>query len=158
MVIMALSCTAAMAQGQPAPPAASSPQASSAAPATPAPASAPQTGVVQRIVVQGAERIEESTILSYLTIAPGDRVDAQRIDDALKTLFRTDLFSDVQIELQGTDLIVKISENPIINQVVFEGNHNLKEEKLRDEVQVRPRGVFTRSRAEADVQRIVELY
>jgi outer membrane protein insertion porin family len=131
-----------------------------AAPATrPTPTPAPvQTGLVQRIVVQGAERIEESTILSYLPIAPGDQVDAQKIDDALKTLFRTDLFSDVQIQLQGTDLIVRVSENPIINQVVFEGNHNLKEDKLRDEVQVRPRGVFTRARAEADVQRIVELY
>ncbi|HUO22980.1 MAG TPA: outer membrane protein assembly factor BamA [Caulobacteraceae bacterium] len=132
-----------------------------AQPGAAAPAAAPapvQTGVVQRIVVQGAERIEQSTILSYLPIAPGDTVDAQKIDDALKTLFRTDLFSDVQIQLQGTDLIVKVSENPIINQVVFEGNHNLKEDKLRDEVQVRPRGVFTRARAEADVQRIVELY
>src|SRR6185312_4429680 len=47
---------------------------------------------------------------------------------------------------------------PIINQVVFEGNHNLKEDKLRDEVQVRPRGIFTRAKVQADVQRIVELY
>ena len=83
---------------------------------------------------------------------------SREFDDALKTLFKTDLFADVQIQLQGTDLIVRVSENPIINQVVFEGNHELKEEKLRDEVQVRPRGVFTRSRAQADVQRIVELY
>ena len=62
------------------------------------------------------------------------------------------------MSLQGADLIVKVIENPIINQVVFEGNHNLKEDKLRDEVQVRPRGVFTKSKVQADVQRIVELY
>src|SRR5579872_5009169 len=155
----------AMAQDQPAkspPPAAAPAQASAqAAPAQAAPAQAAptaQTGVVQRIVVQGAERIEESTILSYLPIQPGDQVTPQKIDDALKTLFRTELFSDVQIQLQGTDLIVRVSENPIINQVVFEGNHSIKEDKLRDEVQVRPRGVFTRSKAQADVQRIVELY
>ena len=49
-------------------------------------------------------------------------------------------------------------ENPIINQVVFEGNPALKEDKLRDEVTVRPRGIFTRAKAQADVQRIVELY
>lgn len=144
------------------PSAATAPAAAPATPTptpTPAPApAAPTSGVVQRIIVRGAERIEESTILSYLPIAPGDRVDSARIDDALKTLFKTDLFADVQIQLQGTDLIVRVSENPIINQVVFEGNHELKEEKLRDEVQVRPRGVFTRSRAQADVQRIVELY
>lgn len=123
-----------------------------------APAPASQTGVVQRITVQGAERIEESTILSYLPIAPGDTVDAAKLDAAVKALARTDLFADVQIQLQGSDLVVRVIENPIINQVVFEGNHNLKEDKLRDEVQVRPRGVFTKSKVQADVQRIVELY
>ena len=132
----------------PAPPAA-------AAPPAPAPV---QSFVVGRIVVQGSERIEQSTVLSYLPIAVGETVDAARIDDALKTLLRTDLFADVQIQQQGNDLIVRVVENPIINQVVFEGNHNLKEDKLRDEVQVRPRGVFTRAKAQADVQRIVELY
>jgi outer membrane protein insertion porin family len=117
-----------------------------------------QTGVVQRIDVVGAERIEQSTILAYLPIAVGDTVDPAKIDGALKALFRTDLFADVQIELRGTDLVVRVIENPIINQVVFEGNHALKEDKLRDEVQVRPRGVFTRAKVQADVQRIVELY
>jgi outer membrane protein insertion porin family len=117
-----------------------------------------QTGVVSRIVISGAERIDQSTILSYLPINPGQTVDPSKIDAAVKALFRTDLFSDVQVELRGSDLLVRVIENPIINQVVFEGNHALKEDKLRDEVQVRPRGVFTKSKVQADVQRIVELY
>ncbi|MDB5461426.1 MAG: bamA [Caulobacteraceae bacterium] len=121
-------------------------------------APAAQSGVVQQIVIQGAERIDQSTILSYLPIAPGDSVDPAKIDNALKALFRTDLFADVQIELKGSNLLVRVIENPIINAVVFEGNHALKEDKLRDEVQVRPRGVFTKSKVQADVQRIVELY
>ena len=123
--------------------------------APPAPAPLP---VVSRIIVQGNERIEPSTILSYLPIQVGEPVDNARIDLAVKTLFRTDLFADVAMEMQGADLIVKVSENPIINQVVFEGNHSLKEDKLRDEVTIRPRGIFTRSRVEQDVQRIIELY
>jgi len=85
-------------------------------------------------------------------------VDSARIDLAVKTLFRTDLFADVSMEMQGSDLVVKVSENPIINQVVFEGNHALKEDKLRDEVTVRPRGIFTRSKVEQDAQKIIELY
>ena len=121
-------------------------------------AQAAQTGVVQRIVVQGNERIEQGTVLSYLPIQPGDSVDPQKLDLALKTLARTDLFADVKIELQGGDLVVKVVENPIINQVVFEGNSALKEDKLKDEVQIRPRGIFTRSKVQADVQRIIELY
>jgi outer membrane protein insertion porin family len=121
-------------------------------------AQAQTTGVVQRIVVQGNERIEQGTVLSYLPIQPGETVDPARLDLALKTLARTDLFADVKIELQGGDLVVKVVENPIINQVVFEGNSALKEDKLKDEVQIRPRGIFTRSKVQADVQRIIELY
>ena len=131
------------------------------APAPQAPVPQTRTGnfLVQRIVVQGNERIEETTILSYLTIAPGQTMTAAQQDAALKTLFNTGLFADVNIDPQANgDLVVRVTENPIINQVVFEGNHNLKEDKLRDEVQVRPRGIFTKAKVQADVQRIVELY
>jgi outer membrane protein insertion porin family len=117
-----------------------------------------QSAVVGRILIQGNERIDPETILSYLPIQTGDTVDSAKIDVALKALFRTDLFSDVKIDLQGTDLIVRVIENPIINRVLFEGNSNLKEDKLQDEIQIRPRGVFTRAKVEEDVGRIVELY
>ncbi len=76
---------------------------------TGAPQAAPaQTGVVGRIVVEGAERIEQSTIISYLPIAVGDTVDAAKLDLAVKTLARTDLFADETIELRGTDLVVRV--------------------------------------------------
>ena len=117
-----------------------------------------QSGVVQSIAVEGNERIEQGTVLSYLPIQPGDTVDPARIDLALKALFRTDLFADVKIELVGSQLVITVVENQIINQVVFEGNSNLKEDKLKDEVTVRPRGIFTRGKVQADVQRIIELY
>jgi len=117
-----------------------------------------QGGVIQRILVQGNERIEQSTVVSYLPVQPGEPVDSAKIDLALKALFRTDLFSDVKIDFQNGDLIVTVVENPIINRVIFEGNKGLKEDKLRDEVTVRPRGIFTRAKVQGDVQRIVELY
>src|SRR5580704_9394879 len=117
-----------------------------------------QSGVVGRIVVQGNERIEQDTILSYLPIQVGDTVDQARLDLALKTLTRTDLFSDVRLDLQGDTLVVQVVENPIINQVEFEGNSSLKKDKLEDEVEVRPRGTFTKAKVQEDVGRIIELY
>jgi outer membrane protein insertion porin family len=140
--------------------AATPPPPPAAAPAAPpaGQALATQSGYVSRILVQGNERIDPETILSYLPISVGQTVDAATIDLALKALFRTDLFSDVKIDLKGGDLIVHVIENPIINQVLFEGNSNLKEDKLKDEVQIRPRGVFTKAKVEEDVGRIVELY
>jgi outer membrane protein insertion porin family len=149
------------AQAAPPPPATSTvqppPPSTSPTPAAPGPV-VPESGVVQRIVVQGNERIETETILAYLPIQVGDTVGAAQIDNTIKTLFRTDLFADVRVELRGGDLNVAVVENPIINQVVFEGNSNIKDDKLRDEVQVRPRGIYTKAKVEADVQRIVELY
>src|SRR5690606_13428741 len=104
-------------------------------------------------------RIDPTTILSYLPIQPGDTVDDAVIDLGVRTLFRTDHFSDVQIGLQpnGT-LLVEVVENPIINQIVFEGNSSMNEERLREEITIRPRGVYTRARVQGEVQRLVELY
>jgi outer membrane protein insertion porin family len=117
-----------------------------------------QSVVLTSISVQGNERIDSETVLSYLPISVGDTIDPQKLDVALKTLFRTDLFSDVKLDLDGSTLVVRVVENPVINQVLFEGNSNLKTDKLQDEVQIRPRGVFTRAKVEEDVGRIVELY
>ncbi len=118
-----------------------------------------QSGVViSRIAVEGNHRIEAETVRSYMQIAPGDRYDPERIDQSLQTLFRTGLFSDVNINLRGKILVVAVEENPIINRVGFEGNSELDDDALRKEVQLRPRVVFTRARAQSDAQRIIALY
>ncbi len=114
--------------------------------------------MVQRILVQGNERIEQATVISYLPVQVGETITPEKIDLALKALFRTDLFADVKIDYQNGDMVITVVENPIINRVIFEGNSGLKEDKLRDEVSIRPRGIFTRAKVQSDVQRIVELY
>ncbi len=122
-------------------------------------ATAPETGVVNRILVRGNQRIDQTTVLSYLPIQPGDTIDPVLLDVAIRTLTRTQLFADVQIGLQANgDLIVEIVENPIINQVVFEGNGAISEDKLREEVTIAPRGIYTRARVQEDVGSIIELY
>lgn len=118
----------------------------------------PSGVAIRRIVVEGNQRIEPATISSYLLVRPGDTFDPERIDLSLKTLFATGLFADVQIEQRDADLVVSVIENPVINRVIFEGLRTLDEEDLEEEVQARPRSVFTAARAQADVQRIIEVY
>lgn len=131
-----------------------------AVPAAEAPAAAQEPQLtISRILVRGNQRIDQTTVLSYLPIQPGDTVDASVLDVAVRTLTRTQLFADVQLGVQPNgDLIVEIVENPIINQVVFEGNGAITETKLREEVTLRPRGIYTRARIQEDVGKIVELY
>lgn len=113
---------------------------------------------IRRVIVQGNERIEARTIESYLLLEAGQPFDPVRVDLSLKTLFATGLFADVVIARDNDDLVVEVVENPIINQVLFEGNRAVDDDKLREEIQAAPRGVFTAARVQADVQRILEVY
>jgi outer membrane protein insertion porin family len=115
-------------------------------------------GVVTAIRVEGNQRIEEGTIRSYMLIQPGSPYDPDSVDRSLKSLYATGLFADVSIRREGSTLVVKVRENPIVNRIAFEGNHKLTDENLRSELQLRPRAVFTPALAQADRQRILDLY
>ncbi|HEY5047137.1 MAG TPA: outer membrane protein assembly factor BamA [Rhizomicrobium sp.] len=122
-------------------------------------APAPQPGaVIRRIAVLGTQRIEPATVLSYVSVREGDVYDPQAADRSLKTLFATALFADVKFNWDGSTLTINVVENPIINQIIFEGNDKVSEKDLTKEVQLKPRTVFTRAKVQGDVQRIIELY
>ena len=118
----------------------------------------PYQGVISAIVVEGNQRVEARTVQSYLLVEPGDPFDPDRIDLSLKTLFATGLFADVAFDVRGNTLVVRVVENPVINRVLFEGNSAIDDDKMREEIQAKPRGIFTAARVQADVQRIIELY
>ncbi len=122
------------------------------------PVRAQNAGVISRVVVEGNQRIEPSTVESYLAIRAGEPYDRQKVDDSIKSLYATGLFEDVAIELQGDQLVVRVSENPIINRIAFEGNKRLDTKVLESEIQLRPRVVYSRARVQNAVNRILELY
>ncbi|HWK47877.1 MAG TPA: outer membrane protein assembly factor BamA [Stellaceae bacterium] len=115
-------------------------------------------GTVQEVRVEGTERIEPETVRSYLVLQAGDTFENAKIDQSLKALFATGLFADVTLRRDGNALIVRVVENPIINRVAFEGNSKYDDKALTDEVQLKPRTVYTRTRVQADVKRILDLY
>ncbi len=110
------------------------------------------------IRVEGTERVEAETVRSYMGLAPGDPFAADKIDKALKNLFATGLFADVNLRREGNTLVVKVVENPIINQIAFEGNDHIEDKDLTAEIQLKPRTVLTQSRVQSDVTRILDLY
>ncbi len=125
---------------------------------TPPAAAEVRQDTIRSIFVEGNVRIEPATILSYLTVGPGDPFDPAMIDTSLKVLFATGLFADVRFERRGDILVVVVRENPIINRVVFEGNRSVSEDRLSEEIQAQPRAIFTRARVQTDVQRMVQIY
>ncbi|MBX6367510.1 MAG: outer membrane protein assembly factor BamA [Rhodospirillales bacterium] len=114
--------------------------------------------IIREVQIEGTQRIEPETVRSYLAIQPGDPYDPERVDRSLKTLFATGLFADVTLRREGDALIVRVVENPIINRIAFEGNNKLDDETLQQEIQLRPRVVYTRTKVQSDVKRILDLY
>jgi outer membrane protein insertion porin family len=139
------------------------------APAPAAPAPAPQAIVapapvqivrtIRSLRVEGAQRLEPETVLSYTRLRSGDTYTNETVDQAIKDLLASELLADVSIEgVETGDLVIRIRENPVINRVIYEGNKRLKQDKISKEVKLAPRQIFTRTAVRADVARIIELY
>ena len=113
---------------------------------------------IRSISVSGSQRLEPDTIRSYVKLRPGAVYSTESLDQAIRDLFETELFQDVQIRDNNGDLTIEVRENPVINRIVLDGNKRLKEDKITKEIKVAPRQIFTRSKVRADVNRIIELY
>ena len=121
-------------------------------------ASAESAATASSIVVEGNRRVEADTIRSYFKLTPGERLDAAKIDAALKALYASGLFQDIRISQSGGRLVVTVVEAPVIDRLAFEGNNKVKDEQLQQEIQSKARSALSRAAVQADVQRILEIY
>lgn len=113
---------------------------------------------IGEVAVTGLARIEPLTVESYLDVSVGEMLTAEKRNQSLKNLYASGLFADVSIAQQGNVLNVNVRENPQINQIAFEGNKRIKDEDLQKEIQLRPRSIYTRSKALEDTDRMLNLY
>lgn len=113
---------------------------------------------VNKVVIEGNARVETETVRSYLGIREGDTHDDARIRGAVKALYATGLFDNVEVNYDGGTVRVKVSENPIVNKVAFEGNENIDDDKLKPQLSLRPRAVYTPGKVQADVNEILAAY
>ncbi len=126
---------------------------------TTAAAQAFAAATVRDIKVEGLERVEVETVLSYVDLNKGSTASDAKLDKSLKQLYATGLFEDVSLNIKDNGLLViKVVENPVINKVLFDGNDKVDDSMLETEVQLKPRSTFSRSRVQEDVQRILEVY
>ncbi|MDB5543252.1 MAG: outer membrane protein assembly complex, YaeT protein, partial [Hyphomicrobiales bacterium] len=107
----------------------------------------------QAVVVKGNSRVDAETIRSYFT-----STDQNGVNEGVKSLNATGLFSDVRVSRQGSTVVVTVAENNIINRVAFEGNSKLKSDQLSTEVQTRARSAYNSATVNADIERIRDIY
>ena len=118
----------------------------------------PQASVIRSIAVTGNQRLEPETVVSYVKLRVGEPYDRERLDEALRDLYATDLFADATIRDNQGNLTIEVRESPVVNRIVLEGNKRLKDDKITPEIRLAPRQIFSRAKARADVARIIELY
>jgi outer membrane protein insertion porin family len=90
----------------------------------------PAAFTVGDIRVEGLQRISEGTVFNYLPVNIGDRLDQQRVEEALRALYGTGFFSDVELRREGGTLVVAVQERPSIESFTIEGNKDIKTEDL----------------------------
>lgn len=113
---------------------------------------------IRDIRVEGNERVETSTVLSYLGLREGQQYDPAAASEALRALYATNLFDNVRIGWDDGILVVDVAENPIVNRIVFENNDALDNDRLEEVIALRPRAVFTASKVQQDVKAIQAAY
>ncbi|MBP5215871.1 MAG: outer membrane protein assembly factor BamA [Alphaproteobacteria bacterium] len=114
---------------------------------------------VKNIEVDGLQRVEKATVLSYLNIHKNSKVSQDTLDNSFKNLYNTGLFSDIDFDTtKANTLKITVKENPIIGKRAFDGNSKIDDKILESEVQLGPRSVYDKAKVQQDVQRILDVY
>lgn len=111
-----------------------------------------------QVRIEGNQRIEPETVLSYANLRRGAQVSPGDLNDAQQRLQNSGLFETVELRPQGGTLVIKVREYPMIGVVNFEGNRKIKDEKLAEIAKSKSRRVYSPSQAEADAQAIAGVY
>ncbi len=119
---------------------------------------AAQAASFRNIDVRGNQRVETSTIRDYIGIKAGQSYSANDLDEATKRLYSTGLFSDVSITQSGSTLVIQVSENQVINQVLFSGNKKIKDAALSNQVQLKSGTSLDSNTLEQDAETVREAY
>ena len=110
------------------------------------------------IDVTGTQRVDIETVISYAKIEIGETYNDDLGNNALKKLFNTNLFSNIEIFFDNNTLLINVKENPTINLIKFSGNSKIKDEDLLIEISLKERSVYSRNKVKNDIDRMLTLY
>jgi outer membrane protein insertion porin family len=117
---------------------------------------------ISDVVVRGNRRIEASSILNVTSIKTGDILDSERTDVDIRSIYKLGQFQDVQVSYEpgsnGVILVYSVIEKPIVRDVRFEGNKELKQDKLLEGLPVRRNAIFSQKDLDKAVAKLKKQY
>lgn len=121
-------------------------------------ANAQSARTFRTIEIEGNQRIEDSTILTYAGVEPGVPVTTGQLNAAFQRVNNSGLFESVEIVPSGNRLVIKVKEYPTVNRIAIEGNRRIDDELLLPLLQSKPRRVYSPNVTENDARLIAEAY
>jgi outer membrane protein insertion porin family len=117
---------------------------------------------ISAITVQGNKRIEVPAIRTRLALKEGESLTAERIREQIRALYQMGYFEDVRVETEpragGVAVIFVVTEKPFVTEILFDGNDNLKDEKLTEKLTVRTQSFLDQQQIKDSVERLRQLY
>ena len=115
-------------------------------------------GFLKTIIVQGNVRLDTDVIIRDSKIKDYKIVNQKNLSRVVKNLYTTGYYKDVKVSISGNRVYIRVKENPIINKIAFEGNNEVKDEVLLEEISLKIRNVFSNDRIKEDVLKIQNVY
>ena len=117
---------------------------------------------VRSIRIQGNKRIEVPAIKGRLTLKEGEPFTAEKIREQIRALYQMGYFEDVRVETEavagGIAVIFVVTEKPFVTEILFDGNDNIKDERLTEKLTVRPQSFLDQQQIKDSVERLRVLY
>ena len=117
---------------------------------------------ISEVVVRGNRRVEASAILNATGIKAGDTLDGDRTDADIRSIYKLGQFQEVQVTSEpgpsGVVLVFSVIEKPIVREIHFEGNKELKQEKLLEGLPVRRNAIFSQKDLDKAVAKLKKQY
>ncbi|MDK9718427.1 MAG: outer membrane protein assembly factor BamA [Trichlorobacter sp.] len=117
---------------------------------------------ITEVIVRGNRRVEASAILGATAIKAGDTLDGDRTDADIRSIFKLGQFQEVQVSSEpgknGVIVVYSVIEKPIVRDIRFEGNKELKQEKLLEGLPVRRNAIFSQKDLDKAVAKLKKQY
>ncbi|MEY4527747.1 MAG: hypothetical protein RL768_1466 [Nitrospirota bacterium] len=113
---------------------------------------------VKTIEIRGNKRIELPAIAGRLTLKAGDSYQPETVRGQVKILYDTGFFEDVQVETEsvegGTAVVFVVREKPFITEIVYDGNENLSDDKLKEKTTIKGQSFLDQQQAKESAEKM----
>src|SRR3989454_804549 len=118
--------------------------------------------LIKAIKIQGNKRIEAPAIRGRISLKEGEPFIAEKIREQIRAVYQMGYFEDVRVETEpvagGVAVIFVVTEKPFVTEILYDGNDNVKDEKLTEKLTVRPQSFLDQQQIKDSVERLRLLY